>query len=402
MCGTLEGKISVWESSSVGYVPWSYLRPQLASKAFAFSSVSTSILSWGSQGFELLHAANSAGRTHIGTLRQRGSVVSRRETVEPSETHLYLQLPDAHESAVALLLPDMYPYTQGMTYRHGDRRACLPGTRETSLAVIKSWVRGLNSPPIFWLNGLVGTGKSAIVQAVVEWCNEQGILEASFSCSGGAAQRGPLRFIFPTLARTELKHCGVRLVLAPILDFVPGIVHQSPSSQLEKLIVMPLKPAGVPTVIIIDTLDNWKDDESPSPILSAMEHCTDEIPEVKFLIPSRPKTQILDSLCFPLFCGQADVLNLYDTAPSSVNSDIRLFLEHELSNIASRDGLDDWPTAAQLDLLVRRADGLFVYAAATAKFLGRKDTSPGELYASIAHSPRDTIHEGMMEGSMGG
>ena len=399
MCGTLENKILAWENTPAGYVPRNNFRPQLASTGFAFSPVTTSTLSWGPQGFELLHPANSAGGAHAETPQQNDRVVSRRATVEPSETTFYPRSLYAHEFAVELLIPDTYPGTHGGVYQRGDQRACLPGTQETPLRAIKSWVKGPSSSPIFLLSGLVGTGKSAIFQAVIEWCDEQGILQASFNCSCPANQRGHLCPVFLILAfQLGRKHRGVRSVLAPILDSDPDIAHDSPSDQLEKLIVMPFKYVDVPAVIIIDGLDDLVDAASQSAILSAIEHCTDKIPKVKFLIISRPERHILDSLYFPLFSGQADTFDLYDTPQDSINGDIRLFLEHELSDLTSRNGLDGWPSAAQLDLLVSRADGSFVYAVATVKFLGREHTSPGEQYAIIAHSPRDTIHEGTTEG----
>jgi hypothetical protein len=166
------------------------------------------------------------------------------------------------------------------------------------------------------------------------------------------------------------------------------------SYQMEKLIVRPLESADVPAVIVIDALDELVDETSQSDLLSLLERWSNEIPKVKFLVTSRPK---------PLFLtGRADIFVLHDIASDLVNNDIRLFLKHELSGLASRNGLDNWPTAAQLDLLCTRAAGLFVYAVATVKFLGRKHTSPSEQYAIIARSPDDTIHEGTIEGVHGG
>ena len=225
-CGTLENEICVWKNTSAGYVHWDNLRPQLPFAGFAFLSTATSTLSWGSQGLELLHPGNSTGKTHVATPQQEGSVVSRREVVDPSETFFYLRLLCAHEPPVELLVPDMYPRTQEATYRHGDQRACLPGTRETIMEIIKLWAEDPNPPPISYLNWSAGTGKSAIVQAIVEWCDAQGLLVSSFSCSPSANQRGHLPLIFPTLAfQLAQKNFGFRLFLVPLLDYDPGVVY---------------------------------------------------------------------------------------------------------------------------------------------------------------------------------
>lgn len=397
-CGTLENEICVWKHTSAGYVHWDNLRPQLPFAGFAFLSTTASTLSWGSQGLELLHPGNSIGRIHVATPQQEGSIVSRKAVVDPSETFFYLRLLYAHEPPVELLVPDMYPRTQGATYQHGDQRACLPGTRETIMEIIKLWAEDPNPPPISYLNWPIGTGKSAIVQAIVEWCDAQGLLVSSFSCSPSANQRGDLPLIFPTLAfQLAQKSLGFRLFLVPLLDYDPGVVYNSPSSQLE-LIVKPFMHIDDPTLIIIDALDGWIDDASQPAIISTIECCTKKIPKVKFLITSRPKRCLLGSNHLPFSEGRVRPLGIYDnTPPDSINGDIRLPLKHELSDLASKNELDNSPTAAQLDLLVERAGGLFVYAVATVKFLDRKHTTPGEQYAFLAHS-KDTIHKGTVEG----
>jgi len=88
-CGTLENNICVWKYTSTGYVPWSNLTPQSPFTGFAFSPVATTILSWGSEGFELLHPDGSAGGTHATTVPQEDSVVSRRTIIDPGQTYFY-------------------------------------------------------------------------------------------------------------------------------------------------------------------------------------------------------------------------------------------------------------------------------------------------------------------------
>ena len=61
----------------------------------------------------------------------------------------------------------------------------------------------------------------------------------------------------------------------------PDVGQESLCSQMEKLIVGPLKAAGVPTLIIIDALDECKDEEPASAILSILSCYVNEIPDVK-------------------------------------------------------------------------------------------------------------------------
>ena len=71
----------------------------------------------------------------------------------------------------------------GAGFLHGDRKGCLRGTRETVLNDIESWTRDFTKSPVFWLNGLAGTGKSTIAQTVSERVFADGLLGASFFCS---------------------------------------------------------------------------------------------------------------------------------------------------------------------------------------------------------------------------
>ena len=267
------------------------------------------------------------------------------------------------------------------------------------LESLESWTRDFSGPPIMWLNGLAGTGKSAIAQTAVEWCDAQGQLVLSFFCSHNTYIHNNPHLIFPFLAIQLAQKCPkVRSTVVSLLRFNPNIVHELPFDQVEKLIVEPLKSTGIPTVIVIDGLDELVDDTLQSSIISAVEHWTQEIPNVKFLMISRPKPHVLDSFHLPLLNGLASTITLHNIEPGLINNDIWLFLKHELSELATWNKLDKWPTAMQLDLLCDRADGLFVYAVATVKFLAYKHALPNEQYAIIANSPEDTIHEGKVEG----
>jgi len=67
-----------------------------------------------------------------------------------------------------------------------------------------------------------------------------------------------------------------------------------------------------------------------------------------------------------------DVFVLQEVESDKVDRDIRLFFKNGFSEfVGRRRGLDNWPTEEQLDRLCGRAAGLFVYAAATIKFIDK-------------------------------
>ena len=280
-------------------------------------------------------------------------------------------------------------------YCHGHRRGCLKGTRDTVLHEIESWVNGSKKSTVFWLNGLAGTGKSTIAQTVAERLFAENGLGASFFCSRDFKDRRNLHFIFPTLAfQLARKYPDFRSHFVPLLRSNPDVVHESLYNQMQKLIAEPLCASCISTVIVVDALDECEDDEPSSAILSILGRFVENIPRVKFFITGRPEPRIKTGFRLPLLVDYTDVFVLHDVHPSLINSDIRLFLKHELSELAQRRHLGDWPSDEHTNLLCRRAAGLFVYAVATVKFLENKIRSPAYQLDVILKLPESTVPEG--------
>ena len=263
------------------------------------------------------------------------------------------------------------------------------------LSEIESWAKDFKQSPVFWLNRLAGTGKSTIAQTVGERIFADGQLGASFFCSRDFEDRSDLRFIFPTLAfQLAHKFAKFQSVLVSLLQSDPDVVHESLYRQMEKLIVKPLRSADVSTVIVIDALDECKDEEPSSVILSVLGRLVGRIPMVKFFITGRPKPRIRTGFRLPMLVNSTSVFVLHDVHPPLINSDIRLFLKHELSELAQQRQLGRWPSDEHVDLLCSRAAGLFVYAAATVKFLDSNIHLPEDRLDVIVQLPECTTPEG--------
>ena len=286
---------------------------------------------------------------------------------------------------------------KGAEFLHGDRRGCLKGTRDTVLDDIESWSGDSNLSPIYWLNGLAGTGKSTIAQTIAERVFADGRLGASFFCSRDSQDRRDLHYIFPTLAfQLAHKYPKFRSTLVLLLRSNPDIGHESLFNQMKMLIVEPLSSSDMPTVIIIDALDECADEDPQSAILSVMGRLVERIPNVKFFITGRPEPRIQSGFRLGLLRPLTDIFVLHEVEPSVVSKDIRLFLEHGLNELGKRKGIKrgTWPTDEHLDMLCERAAGLFVYAVATLKFLDHRFASPSEKLDIIARAPGSTTHEG--------
>jgi hypothetical protein len=133
------------------------------------------------------------------------------------------------------------------------------------------------------------------------------------------------------------------------------------------------------------------DDDPQSAILSVMGRLVGEIPNHQILHHWSTRTPNPVWFRLGLLRPLTDVFVLHDVEPTIINTDIRLFLKHGLSEIAK--GAASSRMAGQqinhLDLLSERAAGLFVYAVATLKFLDHGFTSPSKQLDVITQVPRE-------------
>ncbi|KAF9643063.1 hypothetical protein BDM02DRAFT_3273228 [Thelephora ganbajun] len=289
------------------------------------------------------------------------------------QTAMYKQACKLISPAEASVLKD-FRYAQGAEYRHGDRRGCLKGTRTAVLDQIELWTRDFDKPPVYWLNGLAGTGKSTIAQTIAERIFADGQLGASFFCSRDFEDRRNLHFIFPTLAvQLARKYSEFRSIFVPLVQSDPEIVDESLYNQMKKLI----------------------DVEPASAILSVLGQFISEIPKVKFFLTGRPEPRIRRGFGRPLLAEATDVFVLHEVESSRVDSDIRLFLRHSFLEIANRPGgRNDRPTEEQLNLFCERAAGLFVYAVATVKFIDHRNKNPKKQLDLLLLLSKSTAYEG--------
>ena len=298
-----------------------------------------------------------------------------------------------------LLLLDKMPHTDEAGYRSRNRQGCLRGTRVDVLLQLEHWLKDEQDHHVFWLSGLAGTGKSTIAQTFAEISFADGNLGASFFCSRDFEDRSNLQAIFPTLAfQLAYRYPPFRGQLIQVLRANPSVGRESLCSQIEKIIVGPLRATHIRTLIIIDALDECKDEEPASAILSVLSCYVDQIPHVKFFITGRPEPKIRSGFRLKPLRPITEVLKLHDVKPSLVDGDIKLFFRTQLTNIAEDrsdcDLTDDWPSSNEIDVLCKKAAGLFIYASTAVKFITSEYHTPNERLTLITSIPQSTTHEG--------
>ena len=290
-------------------------------------------------------------------------------------------------------------YTSNAGHSCGNRQGCLEGTRKEVLRDIERWLASERDQRVFWLNGLAGTGKSTIAQTFADTTFADGKLGVSFFCSRDFEDRSNLQRIFPTLAfQLACKYPHFRTELLRVLKERPNAGQESLCSQMEKLIVGPLKVAQISTLIIIDALDECKDEEPASAILSILSRQVDLIPAVKFFITGRPEPRIRSGFRLESLAPITEVLKLHEVKPEAVDRDIGLFFQTQLANL-SRDRSDfdlteDWPSPSDVKILCKKAAGFFIYASTVVKFVASESDPPTERLVLITSLPESTIEEG--------
>ena len=289
-------------------------------------------------------------------------------------------------------------HTADAGYLSGDREGCLKGTRRDVLLQIEQWLMDENDRRVFWLNGLAGTGKTTIAQTFAEMSFADGKLGASFFCSRDFENRSNLKAIFPTLAfQLAYQYPKFREQLLQVLRANPDVGQESLCSQLEKVIIRPLKATNIPTLIIVDALDECKDKEPASAILSVLSRYVDQIPNVKFFITGRPEPPIRKGFRLKLLRPITEVLNLHEVKPTLVDEDIRSYLRAHLAKIAetrsSCNFPEEWPSPSDVDILCEKAAGFFIYASTVVKFIGSKHDIPTDRLDWIISHSSGHIHE---------
>ena len=284
-------------------------------------------------------------------------------------------------------------------HQAGHHDTCLRGTRESVLDGIIRWAEDPQDRHVFWLNGLAGTGKSTIAQTFSEMVANNGALGASFFCSRDYLDRKELKNIFPTLAyQLACRYPTFRSQIIRVIKQDPSVAQNSLMSQLKDLIVNPLSSTDISCIIVVDALDECVDDQPASAILSVLSRFVKQLPFVKFFITGRPEPRIRTGFRLPLLEPFTQIFLLHEVELSSVDEDIRLYLQEKLTAVAKRrsdfDLTDPWPCDEDLTALTKKSSGLFIFASTLIRFIESEHHEPNERLQLIATLPDSTVHEG--------
>ncbi|KAH0581577.1 hypothetical protein H2248_011283 [Termitomyces sp. 'cryptogamus'] len=246
-----------------------------------------------------------------------------------------------------------------------SRGPCQSGTRVSILKHIYEWAQASTSPPVFWLTGHAGSGKSTIAYSVAQHFDKNEdmfhTLQATFFCSRQFEETKLQKYIIPTLAYQLAHHSQ---------SYAKSIrkcnsVHKQLSDQINDLLVGPWQksveshsPGLPPYLIVIDALDEIEGKagvEFLQKLIMTVQG--GHLKGLKFLVTSRPDPALAklcnsfppDSVCF-----------LQDVSQDQADRDIMTYLHDALSKL-HKD--------LELEELGRKANGLFIYASTAVRYI---------------------------------
>lgn len=266
---------------------------------------------------------------------------------------------------------------------------CMDGTRVKLLDELIGCIKGIPStpiPPRFTLVcGIPGSGKSTIAKTIAVRLKDQGLLAASFFFSRNHATRREISLVFSTIAFQLAQYNGEYAdILSNVLKEDADLASAAPLDQLEKLILHPLSQlvskTGGPWVILLDAIDECGSDRGET-LLELLLSRVSRFPDyVRFFCTGRPEDPILSAFLAPSIVPITS-LHILNTTLEAVSEDIRHYLRQSLSGEWRK--WHGWKVKDNdLDVLVTRAGGLFIFASTAIKYIRDR---------AVRHDPQTSV-----------
>ena len=273
-----------------------------------------------------------------------------------------------------------------------DPPKCHPKTRVAVINKIIDWASGMIDTNAFmlWLYGPAGAGKTAIARKVAELFAEHGLLLASFLFFRSDPKRNTMKPLVANIAyRVASVIPGAREPINTIIEADPLILSYSVEMQLSKLVFEPLRllvdqgyflDRQFPPLIVIDGLDECLDKDSQTNLVQLLSSSVAryQLP-LKFLIVSRPEFHIKSAIAI---AGEQSIVSHLELNNDFLpDDDIRCFLTDKFREIKTChpfcSGIPSfWPSKQQMDTLICKASGQFIYASLAVRFISSTCNSP--------------------------
>ena len=291
---------------------------------------------------------------------------------------------------------------------------CEPGTREHVINEMLAWAGNEDdhTPPICWLYGPAGTGKSSVVHTIAEICTAKGWLVLTFFFSRGRVDRNAMTKLFTTLAYqlavSKALSAGQKSIGQAIQDD-PRVLTANFETQFHKFIADPIMAdtqSAPQIIIIIDGVDECDSFAHQTLLVKLLVKMAPRLsPHARFLVTSRPEEQITSAFHVPAAQNITKCMSLHDF---NAENDIRHVCHARFAEIAGRDDWKKvtpktWPSDAEIEQVVQRSQRIFIYISTLLRFVEEGDKLPQEKLqdALQAHARLDGIYHQVLKLAQG-
>ncbi|KAJ3547900.1 hypothetical protein NMY22_g1472 [Coprinellus aureogranulatus] len=296
-------------------------------------------------------------------------------------------------------------------YNKGQRGQCVPGSRVALLAQLLDWAEAKDSNHAFWLNGIAGTGKTAVAETLCSQLSDRGLLGASFFCSIKVQDLSDVHHIIPSLAKTlATTHPTFGDALVNILESQSKnpIGQMTLAQQYDFLI---LRPAAVAfqdydknIILCADALDECRNTAALKDFLESIISKAPTVP-IKVFFTSRPELTIKREVEGSTHSSQ--MLRLHDIEKDIVRADIELYVSQTLKKVPELkdEYRDSWPPS-EVEKIVEQSDCLFIVAATIVRDICSETGNPVERLKARGRVPKLSgiydLYGGIMERAIAG
>ncbi|KJA29530.1 hypothetical protein HYPSUDRAFT_221092 [Hypholoma sublateritium FD-334 SS-4] len=276
-----------------------------------------------------------------------------------------------------------------------DAPKCHANTRQAVLDDIMNWIivqTAVRIQWILWLNGAAGAGKSAIGRSIVALCLAQNIPIARFFFFRTDSTRNNLKPVVATLVHQLMESIPeLRSIIVPRIQADSLIFTKSLETQFQMLIFGPLlqlqSESSTPqktVVLLIDGIDECDKHDEQAKIIRII---TDFVKKHAFPMIAFFGSRAENQLCTEFRSRElADILlQLALDTDYRADEDIRRFLNDSFERIKITHPFGDelrrknWPAQADVDEIMIKASGQFIYASVILKFISTANQDPAHL-----------------------